>query len=75
MEGTAAISKTQTRSQEAWRGFIPGHWSSVIDVRDFIARNVTPYSGIAYAMIFPSMTIVKVVAVQIVGLVAGVGAG
>ncbi len=45
MEGTAAISKNQTQSQEAWRGFIPGNWSSVIDVRDFIARNVTPYSG------------------------------
>lgn len=35
----------------------------------------TERPDIAYAMIFPSMTIVKVVAVQIVGLVAGVGAG
>jgi putative transport protein len=35
----------------------------------------TERPDVGYAMIFPSMTIVKVVAVQIVGLLAGVGAG
>jgi putative transport protein len=35
----------------------------------------TERPDIAYAMIFPSMTIVKVIAVQIVGLLAGVSAG
>ncbi len=33
----------------------------------------TERPDVAYAMIFPSMTIVKVIAVQIVGLLAGVG--
>jgi putative transport protein len=35
----------------------------------------TERPDIGYAMIFPSMTIVKVIAVQIVGLLAGAGAG
>jgi putative transport protein len=34
----------------------------------------TERPDIGYAMIFPSMTIVKVIAVQIVGLLAGAGA-
>jgi putative transport protein len=34
----------------------------------------TERPDIGYAMIFPSMTIVKVIAVQIVGLMAGAGA-
>lgn len=29
----------------AWRGFTPGSWSDVIDVRDFIQANYTPYEG------------------------------
>ncbi|MXP66060.1 formate C-acetyltransferase [Roseomonas sp. M0104] len=28
-----------------WRGFEQGRWQRAIDVRDFILRNVTPYSG------------------------------
>ena len=35
----------------------------------------TERPDISYAMIFPSMTIVKVVAVQIVGLLFAAGAG
>jgi putative transport protein len=35
----------------------------------------TERPDISYAMIFPSMTIVKVIAVQIVGLLLGAGAG
>ena len=30
---------------DCWRGFKSGHWNNAIDVRDFIVRNVTPYSG------------------------------
>jgi formate C-acetyltransferase len=29
----------------AWRGFVAGPWQDVIDVRDFIQRNYTPYDG------------------------------
>ena len=31
--------------QEAWEGFVPGNWTSEIDVRDFIQKNYTPYEG------------------------------
>jgi len=44
MEGTAAIRKSQ-KDERCWRGFQPGAWTTSIDVRDFIARNATPYSG------------------------------
>lgn len=30
---------------EAWNGFKRGNWSRVIDVRDFIQKNYTPYEG------------------------------
>jgi putative transport protein len=35
----------------------------------------TERPDIGYAMIFPSMTIVKVIAVQIVGLLVAIGSG
>jgi formate C-acetyltransferase len=44
MEGTAGISKSQ-KDERCWRGFQPGAWTTSIDVRDFITRNATPYSG------------------------------
>lgn len=31
--------------QEAWRGFTDGPWRDAIDVRDFIQRHYTPYTG------------------------------
>ena len=31
--------------QEAWVGFVPGNWTSEIDVRDFIQKNYTPFEG------------------------------
>ncbi|MBC8536282.1 formate C-acetyltransferase [Feifania hominis] len=31
--------------QQAWETFHPGAWCDTIDVRDFIAKNVTPYEG------------------------------
>lgn len=30
---------------DAWEGFEPGPWQQSIDVRDFILRNFTPYTG------------------------------
>jgi len=29
----------------AWDGFVPGPWQDGVDVRDFIQRNYTPYTG------------------------------
>jgi formate C-acetyltransferase len=44
MEGTAALSKN-FKDQRCWREFKQGSWCTTIDVRDFIAHNVTPYEG------------------------------
>jgi formate C-acetyltransferase len=44
MKGSAALKK-DAGTADSWRGFHPGDWSSSISVRDFIVRNVTPYSG------------------------------
>lgn len=30
---------------DAWRGFKQGNWMTAVDVRNFIQRNVTPYTG------------------------------
>ncbi|KKM11998.1 formate acetyltransferase [Clostridiales bacterium PH28_bin88] len=30
---------------QAWQGFKPGHWTTAVDVRDFIQNNYTPYEG------------------------------
>ncbi|UNX53371.1 formate C-acetyltransferase [Georgenia sp. TF02-10] len=39
---------------DAWRGFAPGAWTSAIDVRDFIQRNYTPYTGDASFLAGPT---------------------
>ncbi len=44
MEGTAGFAKT-LKDERCWRSFTPGAWCRGIDVRDFIACNVEPYSG------------------------------
>jgi formate C-acetyltransferase len=44
MKGSAALKK-EAKDESCWRGFRPGDWSTFIDVRDFIVRNVTPYAG------------------------------
>jgi formate C-acetyltransferase len=31
--------------EDAWKGFITGKWTDNINVRDFIAKNYTPYDG------------------------------
>lgn len=38
-------TKTADERELAWVGFTPGEWSRHIDVRDFIQRNYTPYTG------------------------------
>ena len=30
---------------EQWNGFVPGAWQETIDLRDFIQKNYTPYTG------------------------------
>lgn len=35
---------TSSQASE-WSGFASGRWQTVVDVRDFIQRNVTPYDG------------------------------
>lgn len=32
-------------NHNAWRTFTPGNWTQSIDVRDFIQKNYTPYTG------------------------------
>ncbi len=39
---------------QAWEGFTPGDWSDSIDVRDFILRNFTPYTGDAAFLAGPT---------------------
>ena len=43
MEGT--IASKDLRDDRCWREFKYGDWCNAIDVRDFIVRNVTPYTG------------------------------
>ncbi|WP_100488951.1 formate C-acetyltransferase [Sporolactobacillus pectinivorans] len=33
------------KNESAWNGFVEGKWQKEIDVRDFIIRNVTSYTG------------------------------
>jgi formate C-acetyltransferase len=37
--------ESKRTADDCWRDFKPGVWSTTIDVRDFIIRNVTSYSG------------------------------
>ncbi len=41
----AAHRQTADLPLEPWRSFSPGPWQDTVDVRDFIQRNFTPYSG------------------------------
>src|SRR6476659_10160978 len=44
MKASAALRK-EANSGDCWKGFRPGDWTTSINVRDFIVRNVTPYPG------------------------------
>src|SRR5215813_11799560 len=47
MKSSAALAKEPEpkTGQDPWRGFKTGDWKASISVRDFIVRNVTPYTG------------------------------
>lgn len=45
---------TLTTPVTAWDEFNPGPWTETIDVRDFIARNYTPYQGDASFLAGPT---------------------
>src|SRR5216684_2870975 len=44
MKASAALRK-QADAGDCWNAFRPGDWTTSINVRDFIVRNVTPYKG------------------------------
>jgi len=44
MKGSAAL-RHEVDSGDCWKGFRPGDWTTSINVRDFIVRNVTSYVG------------------------------
>jgi formate C-acetyltransferase len=53
VEGTAGFNK-RLKDERCWRGFVPGSWSTSVDVRDFVVRNVAPYSGDEKFLVGPS---------------------
>src|SRR6476646_2633446 len=53
MKGSAALKK-EADSGDCWKGFRPGDWSTSINVRDFIVRNVKPYTGSEDFLVAPS---------------------
>ena len=44
MKASTALRK-EADTGDCWRSFRPGDWQTSINVRDFIVRNVTPYTG------------------------------
>jgi formate C-acetyltransferase len=42
---TTAPRPDRPQTMDAWRGFVAGPWQDGVDVRDFIQRNYTPYTG------------------------------
>jgi formate C-acetyltransferase len=46
MNPTLSLDMQATqRTPNAWQGFQPGPWQNDVNVRDFIVRNLTPYTG------------------------------
>ena len=52
--------QTADVTTDAWDGFVKGHWSEAIDVRDFIQRNYTPYEGDASFLAGPTEKTLRV---------------
>ncbi len=50
----------QDPKAEAWKGFVGGPWQKQIDVRDFIMRNYTPYTGDASFLAGPTEKTLRV---------------
>jgi formate C-acetyltransferase len=53
MKASAALRK-EADTKDCWKGFRPGDWQTSINVRDFIVRNVTPYTGSETFLAAPS---------------------
>jgi formate C-acetyltransferase len=53
VEGTAGLTK-RLKDERCWRGFHQGDWCNSIDVRDFIVRNATLYTGDEKFLVGPS---------------------
>jgi formate C-acetyltransferase len=52
---TAEVTAATTLYRDdAWEGFASGPWTEAIDVRDFILRNFTPYTGDAAFLAGPT---------------------
>ena len=49
-----AVATTPVIRTDAWESFTPGAWMQHIDVRDFILRNFTPYTGDASFLAGPT---------------------
>jgi len=43
--GLLNVNGSENTMNKQWKGFIPGNWTESVDVRDFIGRNYTPYTG------------------------------
>ncbi|MBF0688487.1 MAG: formate acetyltransferase, partial [Cellulomonas sp.] len=54
MSTTAVPQPAVDATASAWREFVAGPWSDGIDVRDFIQRNYTPYTGDASFLAGPT---------------------
>ena len=53
MEGLSG-NQSQLSQPEAWRAFVQGRWTTAVDIRDFIIRNLTPYNGDESFLVGPS---------------------
>jgi formate C-acetyltransferase len=42
---TLVLEPNVSQARSPWDGFVPGVWTEQIDVRDFIQKNYTPYTG------------------------------
>ena len=51
---TTVTTTDRPETTEAWRGFVAGPWQDGVDVRDFIQRNYTPYTGEASFLAGPT---------------------
>ena len=45
---------------DPWEGFVPGPWQEAIDVREFVQRNYTPYTGDASFLAGPTAKTLRV---------------
>lgn len=42
---TTTVEADSSKKSDAWRGFNEGLWQDLVDVRDFVQLNYTPYEG------------------------------